>query len=94
MDCTYIDLYLIHWPGQSRKSPGDATNKSIRAETWVKLIEAKNKGLMRNIGVSNYNVSHLRELLDNCHGVKPAVNQVLWIHTYTTLFYTKCNVIG
>lgn len=69
-------MYLIHWPGQAGTSPGNPNNKNVRAQTWSKLVEAKDKGLVHNIGVSNYTVSHINELLENCYGVKPAVNQV------------------
>ncbi|VEN64057.1 unnamed protein product [Callosobruchus maculatus] len=40
------------------------------------MVEAVKKGLVKNIGVSNYNVKHLKQLLQNDHGVKPVVNQV------------------
>lgn len=40
------------------------------------MVKAQKEGLVRNIGVSNYTVKHLKELFDNPHGVLPAVNQV------------------
>lgn len=40
------------------------------------MVKAQKEGLVRNIGVSNYTVKHLKELFDNSHGVLPAVNQV------------------
>lgn len=72
----YVDLYLIHWPGQQGKSPQQEDNSIIRSQTWQALIEAKNRGWVRNIGVSNYTVQHMTELLLNNHGVMPVVNQV------------------
>jgi diketogulonate reductase-like aldo/keto reductase len=60
----YLDLYLIHWP---------ATDK--RAESWKALQEIHSKGLAKAIGVSNYTVQHLKELLENSD-VIPAVNQI------------------
>jgi diketogulonate reductase-like aldo/keto reductase len=59
-----IDLYLIHWP-VARK----------REESWRALIDLKREGLIRSIGVSNYTIRHLQELLDTS-GVVPSVNQV------------------
>ncbi|KAL2058084.1 hypothetical protein ABVK25_001702 [Lepraria finkii] len=49
----YIDLYLIHAPYGGK----DARNGS-----WRALVEAKQAGLIRSIGVSNYGVHHLNEL--------------------------------
>jgi diketogulonate reductase-like aldo/keto reductase len=64
LDLEYLDLYLIHWP---------ATDK--RAESWKALQEIHSKGLAKAIGVSNYTVRHLKELLENSD-VTPAVNQI------------------
>lgn len=81
LDCGYLDLYLIHWPGQQGQHAKTASNADVRSSTWKYLVDAKNKGLVNDIGVSNYTVNHLQELLVNCYGVKPAVNQVEW-HPY------------
>lgn len=74
----YLDLLLIHSPGlSSRNSKSTPKNDSVlRDETWKVFVTAVKQGLVRNIGVSNYNVRHLTELLRNDHGIKPAVNQV------------------
>ncbi|KAI9323454.1 glyoxal reductase [Dichotomocladium elegans] len=63
---SYVDLYLIHSP-----SPG----KALRLETWKALEELQKEGRIKSIGVSNYGVHHLKELLEVCT-VKPAVNQI------------------
>lgn len=60
----YIDLYLIHWPVMGK-----------RKETWKALETLYNEGKVKAIGVSNYMVQHLTELLDQCK-VVPAVNQI------------------
>lgn len=62
----YIDLYLIHGPiGGPQK----------RADSWKAAVEGKAEGLVRSIGVSNYGVRHLQEMVDA--GVElPALNQV------------------
>lgn len=60
----YIDLYLIH-------SPNDQTH---RLEQWRALIDLQKEGLVKSIGVSNYGIHHLEELLTH-FDVKPAVNQ-------------------
>lgn len=64
----YIDLYLIHWPEPGR-----------RLDSWRALVELRRQGKCRSIGVSNYTIAHLEELMANpdAHsGVIPAVNQV------------------
>ncbi len=60
----YIDLYLIHWP-----VPG----KSL--ETWKAMERLYNESKARAIGVSNYNLHFLNELLENSNQI-PTINQV------------------
>jgi diketogulonate reductase-like aldo/keto reductase len=62
----YVDLYLIHWPipAQDRY-----------VETWQALIELKQDGRARSIGVSNFTERHLQRIIDET-GVVPALNQV------------------
>eukprot|EP00475_Leptophrys_vorax_P041073 TRINITY_DN7715_c0_g1_i4.p1 TRINITY_DN7715_c0_g1~~TRINITY_DN7715_c0_g1_i4.p1 ORF type:complete len:278 (+),score=78.79 TRINITY_DN7715_c0_g1_i4:160-993(+) len=69
----YIDLYLIHWPGTNKFPP--QANKKLRKQTWEALEKLVDDGKVRSIGVSNYTVDHLKELLEYCR-IKPAVNQV------------------
>jgi diketogulonate reductase-like aldo/keto reductase len=59
-----IDLYLIHWPVEN-----------LRLDTWRAFERLYHEQRVRSIGVSNYMVRHLQELLANCD-VKPAVNQI------------------
>ena len=61
---SYIDLYLIHWPVTG-----------LRNETWKAMETLLEEGKCRAIGVSNYMIRHLGELLDSSPTV-PAVNQV------------------
>lgn len=60
----YVDLFLIHWPVERR-----------RLESWKALEEFKREGRARSIGVSNYTVRHLDELMQHAEA-PPAVNQV------------------
>ena len=62
----YLDLLLIHWPGQQRPR---------LLETWHALEELRELGLVRAIGVCNAVPRHLQWLLDD-GGTPPAVNQV------------------
>jgi methylglyoxal/glyoxal reductase len=59
-----VDLYLIHWP-----VPGK------RRESWRALGRLLDEGQCRAVGVSNFTVAHLEELLQDSE-VVPAVNQV------------------
>lgn len=59
-----IDLYLIHWPVEGK-----------RIDTWKAMVALQEEGLCRAIGVSNYTIAHLTELLE-VSPVVPAVNQV------------------
>ncbi len=61
---SYVDLYLIHWPVEG-----------LRNDTWKAMERLLNEGKCRAIGVSNYMICHLEELLDNSSTI-PAVNQV------------------
>ncbi|MFT4305440.1 MAG: aldo/keto reductase [Microbacterium sp.] len=61
-----VDLYLVHWP---------MPREDRYVHAWEKLIELRETGLTRSIGVSNFLVPHLDRLLD-ATGVVPAVNQV------------------
>jgi 2,5-diketo-D-gluconate reductase A len=61
-----VDLYLIHWPLPAA---------DLYVETWRALIELREAGLARSIGVSNFYEEHL-DRLEAETGVIPAVNQV------------------
>jgi diketogulonate reductase-like aldo/keto reductase len=67
----YLDLYLIHWPNPSQQ---------LFVEAWEGMIEARERGLIRSIGVSNFLPEHL-DLLFEKSGVTPAVNQIE-LHPY------------
>ncbi|KAM3964039.1 prostaglandin F synthase 1 [Aphomia sociella] len=69
----YVDLYLIHSPGSQRE---DGTYDYIDyLETWIGMQEAKNLGLAKSIGVSNFNSVQIKRIIDNCE-IVPAVNQI------------------
>ena len=59
-----MDLYLVHWPVQG-----------LRGETWRAMERVLADGKARAIGVSNYTIRHLEELLGKAK-VPPAVDQV------------------
>ncbi|XP_074034991.1 aldo-keto reductase Mvan_2161 [Leptinotarsa decemlineata] len=82
LDCEYIDLYLLHWPGVDGENLTRSEVKKSRDDGWQQLVRGKKDGLTRNIGVSNYNIRHLTALLKNNHGIRPALNQVEWHPEY------------
>jgi 2,5-diketo-D-gluconate reductase A len=61
-----LDLFLIHWPVPSEKR---------YVEAWKTLIELRDQGRIRSIGVSNFNLDHLERIIGET-GVTPAVNQI------------------
>ncbi len=61
----HLDLWLIHWP------PG----KEARPDVWQRFREARDEGLVRSIGVSNYSIAQIDELIA-ATGEAPAVNQI------------------
>lgn len=62
-----VDLWLIHWP-----PGGDA-----RPDVWRELLEVRDEGLTRAVGVSNYSTDQLDELI-GATGEAPTVNQIRW----------------
>jgi diketogulonate reductase-like aldo/keto reductase len=66
LELDFVDLYLIHWPVPSQ-------DKYV--ETWKAFIDLKSEGIVRSIGVSNFQPEHLRRLVEET-GVTPSVNQV------------------
>ncbi len=67
----YVDLYLIHWP---------RPHHDQYVETWRAFEKIYAEGRARAIGVSNFQIPHLRRLLDESD-VVPALNQIE-LHPY------------
>lgn len=60
----YLDLYLIHWPVEGKYK-----------EAWRALETLYKEGKVKAIGVSNFQIHHLKDLMEDAE-VKPMVNQV------------------
>jgi diketogulonate reductase-like aldo/keto reductase len=71
LDLDYVDLYLVHWPVKEKYK-----------ETWKVLEDLYRQGLVRAIGVSNFNIHHLEDLQADAQ-IKPMVNQVE-LHPFLT----------
>jgi diketogulonate reductase-like aldo/keto reductase len=63
----HVDLWLIHWPGDG----------SSNTDIWRAFGEAREMGLAREIGVSNFDAALLDEVSE-ATGLTPAVNQIEW----------------
>ncbi|MEH6853030.1 aldo/keto reductase [Priestia megaterium] len=60
----YLDLYLIHWPVEGKYK-----------EAWRALETLYKEGKVKAIGVSNFQVHHLKDLMEDAE-IKPVINQV------------------
>jgi 2,5-diketo-D-gluconate reductase A len=63
----HVDLWLIHWPGEG----------SANTDMWHAFVEAREAGLAREIGVSNFDMSLIDDIT-KATGAAPAVNQIEW----------------
>ncbi len=66
LELSHLDLYLIHWPAP-------ALDRYV--ETWKAFVELQQEGLVRSIGVSNFEPEQLERVIAET-GVTPAINQV------------------
>ncbi|MBD3228693.1 MAG: aldo/keto reductase [Candidatus Lokiarchaeota archaeon] len=62
LNTDYLDLYLIHWP------------RKLRNETWKALEKLYEDDKVKSIGVANFAIHHLKEIIENFE-IIPAVNQ-------------------
>ena len=87
MGLNYFDLFLIHWPLPKR---------GLYVEAWQALITAQKLGLIKSIGVSNFEPKHLDNIIKET-GVTPAVNQIeihpYWINDKNVQFDQKQNIL-
>lgn len=79
----YLDLYLVHWPVAMKPDvvfpdgPNDflPLDEVPLSETWSGMEDIHAEGLTRHIGVSNFNIDKLDEVMTDAR-IKPAMNQV------------------
>jgi diketogulonate reductase-like aldo/keto reductase len=81
----YVDLLLMHWPGSFGENiTGDPSfPRQARATIWRTFCELADKGATRAIGVSNFTIDHLRQLMEDVPESerRPTVNQIE-VHPY------------
>ncbi|KJZ78500.1 hypothetical protein HIM_01891 [Hirsutella minnesotensis 3608] len=70
----YVDLFLLHSPYGGREA---------RMASWKALEDAVEDGQVKMIGVSNYGVKHIEELMSSSPRIKPVVNQIE-VHPFNT----------
>lgn len=63
----YVDLWLVHWP----------PSRPALSPLWREFLEIRDAGLCRAVGVSNYGIGQVDELIA-ATGERPAVNQINW----------------
>lgn len=88
LQLNYLDLYLIHWPVALKKGASFplTPEKMISLEvlpiliTWSEMEVLADEELCRHIGVSNFSMAKLQDLLENAR-LKPEVNQIE-LHPY------------
>lgn len=84
----YLDLYLIHWPVAFKPGVAFPANDSEYLtleeapiiETWNSMLQAKEQGLIRHAGVSNFSIPNLEDLIEQA-AEGPEMNQVE-LHPY------------
>ena len=67
LETGYVDLWLIHWPPRRQAS----------VPLWREFLVLRDEGLCRHVGVSNYDIARIDELIA-ATGEHPAVNQIPW----------------
>lgn len=83
LNLDYLDLYLMHWPvafkpGVTHAQGADeyaSLNEIPLIETWKAMEALKEKGLVKHIGVSNFSIKKLEDLIDKAT-ITPEMNQV------------------
>lgn len=92
MNLDYIDLYMIHWPNLVE----DDSWKSLNRQAWCGFEKMVEMGKLKSIGVSNFMIHHLEELLKTAK-IKPVINQLnlnpTWQQKEVVDFCKRNNII-
>ncbi|HEV7348884.1 aldo/keto reductase [Telluribacter sp.] len=83
LNLDYLDLYIIHWPVALKEGigfPGSAEDflsldEVPLSETWEAMEQCAEQGLARHIGVSNFSIPKIKNLLSTAR-IRPEMNQV------------------
>ncbi|TGA96910.1 aldo/keto reductase [Sporolactobacillus shoreae] len=86
LDIDYLDLYLIHAPWPWAEWGTDYSKENL--EVWRLMEEVYQSGKVKAIGISNFNVSDMKNIFEHCT-VKPMVNQIRYFIGFTEPDITK-----
>jgi alcohol dehydrogenase (NADP+) len=78
LQCQYLDLYLMHWPDAwepGSGTPGKPDTTVSIQQTWQAMESLVDAGLVKHIGVSNFSLKQVEEVLEHAR-IKPVVNQI------------------
>lgn len=73
LNSDYIDLYLMHAPRNHGTT--DEEKQQLRLDSWLVMEELHKEGVLRSIGVSNFEQHHIESLIDG-GSIVPCVNQI------------------
>jgi glycerol 2-dehydrogenase (NADP+) len=76
-----LDVLLLHWPGTDNSNVASPLHRRARIAAWRVLEELHSARVASIVGVSNFTVKHLDQLLEDGATLLPAVNQVE-VHPY------------
>lgn len=89
LDAGYADLYIIHAPWPWEEMGKDYSSQNV--EVYQAMQDALHDGRFRNIGLSNFDVTDVQNILDNSE-TKPAVNQIkLHVGNYPSVLVEYCH---
>ena len=77
---SYVDLFLDHWPSSDKRKNGQVFKAEPMHKYWPKMEELVKKGYTKSIGVSNYNIQSLCNVLSLCT-IMPSVLELEY-HPY------------
>ncbi|CAM3274649.1 aldo/keto reductase [Sporolactobacillus spathodeae] len=86
LDLDYMDLYLIHAPWPWSEMGTNYSEENL--EVWRLMEEVYQSGKVKAIGISNFNVTDMKNIFDHCT-VKPMVNQIRYFIGFTEPDITK-----
>ena len=76
MNCEYLDLVLLHWPKAWRPGTQEEDTDVCIEDTWQAMEELVDRGLIRFLGLCNFDLVQVEKVLKVSRRHKPRVNQI------------------